>query len=162
MICESYYQAIRTATPSQIETIDMARAACTTRQRTASRTSQRQGGDRLRHGAALVHARLRAALARLGLKHGGRPSPGRALRLQPERDPIPMAEAIMRHFYGHKVYVTSCGVRPGERDPFVDAVLEEMGIELGRFRPKSFDDLDDSSFDVVVSLSPEAHHKAWS
>lgn len=25
MICESYYQAIRTATPSQIETIDMAR-----------------------------------------------------------------------------------------------------------------------------------------
>jgi protein-tyrosine-phosphatase len=72
----------------------------------------------------------------------------------------PMAEAIMRHFYGHKVYVTSCGVRPGERDPFVDAVLEEMGIELGKFRPKSFDDLEDSSFDVVVSLSPEAHHKA--
>ncbi|MFO1091608.1 MAG: low molecular weight phosphatase family protein [Hyphomicrobiales bacterium] len=73
----------------------------------------------------------------------------------------PMAEAIMRHFYGHKVYVASCGVRPGERDPFVDAVLHEMGIELGKFRPKSFDDIEDSSsFDVVVSLSPEAHHKA--
>lgn len=72
----------------------------------------------------------------------------------------PMAEAIMRHFYGRKVFVASCGVRPGERDPFVDAVLEEMGVELGKFRPRGFDDLEDTSFDMVISLSPEAHHRA--
>ncbi len=71
-----------------------------------------------------------------------------------------MAAAIMRHFYGRKVFVASCGVRPGEADPFVAAVMDEMGIEIGRHRSQSFDDLEDSSFDIVVSLSPEAHHRA--
>lgn len=71
-----------------------------------------------------------------------------------------MAAALMRHYYGHKVYVASAGVRPGERDPFVTAVMDEMGIDVGRHRPQSFADLEDSSFDVVISLSPEAHHRA--
>ena len=71
-----------------------------------------------------------------------------------------MAEAIMKHFYGRKVYVQSCGVKPGERDPFVTAVMDEMGIDLGKHRPRSFADIEDASFDLVVSLSPEAHHRA--
>jgi protein-tyrosine-phosphatase len=71
-----------------------------------------------------------------------------------------MAAAIMKHFYGHRVYVASCGVRPGSSDPFVDAVMDEMGIELGKHRPQGFEDLEDSSFDLVISLSPEAHHRA--
>ena len=66
----------------------------------------------------------------------------------------------MKHFYGHKVYVASCGVKPGQADPFVAAVMDEMGIEMGRHRPQGFGDLEDSSFDVVISLSPEAHHRA--
>ena len=72
----------------------------------------------------------------------------------------PMAAAIMKHFYGHKVYVASCGVRPGQADPFVAAVMDEIGIDLAKHRPQGFDDLEDSSFDIVVSLSPEAHHRA--
>ena len=71
-----------------------------------------------------------------------------------------MAAAIMKHFYGHRVYVASCGVRPGTNDPFVHAVMDEMGIDLGRHWPQSFEDLEDSSFDLVISLSPEAHHRA--
>lgn len=71
-----------------------------------------------------------------------------------------MAAAIMKHFYGHKVHVASCGVRPGQADPFVAAVMHEMGIDIGKHRPQSFADLEDSSFDIVVSLSPEAHHQA--
>ncbi|MBC8036713.1 MAG: low molecular weight phosphatase family protein [Rhizobiales bacterium] len=72
-----------------------------------------------------------------------------------------MAAAIMKHFYGHKVYVASCGLKPaGERDPFVAAVMDEMGIDVGKHRPQGFDDLEDSSFDIVISLSPEAHHRA--
>jgi protein-tyrosine-phosphatase len=71
-----------------------------------------------------------------------------------------MAAAIMKHFYGHKVYVASCGVRPGAADPFVGAVMDEMGIDIGKHRPQGFDDLEDSSFDLVISLSPEAHHRA--
>lgn len=66
----------------------------------------------------------------------------------------------MRHFYGSKVYVDSCGVRAGERDPFVTAVMDEFGIDTSKHRPKSFEDLEDSSFDLVISLSPEAHHQA--
>jgi len=71
-----------------------------------------------------------------------------------------MAAAIFKHFYGHKVYVASAGVKPGHADPFVAAVMDEMGIDVGKHRPQGFDDLEDSSFDLVVSLSPEAHHRA--
>ena len=71
-----------------------------------------------------------------------------------------MAAAIMRHFYGRKVYVASCGVRPGTADPFVTTVMDEIGIDIGKHRPQGFDDLEDSSFDLVISLSPEAHHRA--
>jgi protein-tyrosine-phosphatase len=72
----------------------------------------------------------------------------------------PMAAAIMRHFYGHRIYVASCGVKPGPADPFAATVMDEMGIEMAKHRPQSFADLEDTSFDIVVSLSPEAHHRA--
>ncbi len=71
-----------------------------------------------------------------------------------------MAEAIMKHLYGHKVYVQSCGLKPGRRDDFVTAAMEEIGIDVARHRPRSFDDIEDASFDVAISLSPEAHHRA--
>jgi protein-tyrosine-phosphatase len=72
----------------------------------------------------------------------------------------PMAEGLTRHFYGHRIYVASCGVRAGEPDPIVAVVMDELGIDLRRHRPQSFKDLSDDSFDVIVSLSPEAHHWA--
>jgi protein-tyrosine-phosphatase len=72
----------------------------------------------------------------------------------------PMAAGIARHLYGNRVFITSCGVKPSERDPFVTAVMDEIGIDLSKHRPQSFDDLEDSSFDIVISLSPEAHHRA--
>ena len=72
----------------------------------------------------------------------------------------PIAAGLMKHFYGSTVFVASCGVRAGETDPFTAAVMEEFGIPLGRHRPQSFEDLADTSFDLVISLSPEAHHKA--
>jgi len=72
----------------------------------------------------------------------------------------PMAEAIMKHLHGRSVFVDSVGVRPGEIDPFVVAVMAEIGIDLSRHRAKSFDQLEDASFDVVISLSPEAQHRA--
>jgi protein-tyrosine-phosphatase len=72
----------------------------------------------------------------------------------------PMAAALMRHFHGHRVYVDSAGLRAGETDPYVTLVMDEIGIDLARHRAKSFEDLDDNSFDLIVSLSPEAHHGA--
>ncbi len=72
----------------------------------------------------------------------------------------PMAEGIMKHLHGRRVYVDSVGVRETPLDPFAAAVMEEMGIDIGGHRAKTFDDLEDTSFDMVVSLSPEAQHKA--
>jgi len=71
-----------------------------------------------------------------------------------------MAEGLMRHLYGHKIYVASCGVRPEDLDPFAVTVMEDLGIDIARHRPRSFEDLEDASFDLVISLSPEAHHRA--
>lgn len=72
----------------------------------------------------------------------------------------PIAEAVMKYLHGQKVYVQSVGLRPQPIDPFVVAVLDEIGVDLSRHRPKSFDDLEDDYFDLVISLSPEAQHRA--
>lgn len=72
----------------------------------------------------------------------------------------PMAEALLKHVHGKRIYVDSVGVRAAELDPFVVIVMQELGIDLSRHRGKTFDDLADTSFDVVVTLSPEAQHKA--
>ncbi len=72
----------------------------------------------------------------------------------------PMAEALLKRRLGRTVYVDSCGLRRGELDPFVIEVMGELGINMGKHRPKSFDDLEDGFFDLIVSLSPEAQHRA--
>ena len=72
----------------------------------------------------------------------------------------PIAESIMKHYFGHKVYVDSVGVRLGETNAFVFAVMEEIGIDLSRHNPKTFDQLEDTSYDLVISLSPDAQHRA--
>ena len=72
----------------------------------------------------------------------------------------PMAEAIAKHLFGRSIYFDSVGLRKGEPDPFAVQVLDEIGIDISRHKAKSFDDLEDSSFDLIVTLSPEAQHRA--
>ena len=72
----------------------------------------------------------------------------------------PMAEGLLKRHIGRRLYVDSVGVREGDTDPFMVAVMAELGINLERHRTKCFDQLEDSSFDLVISLSPEAHHRA--
>ncbi|MGH6931541.1 MAG: low molecular weight phosphatase family protein [Dongiaceae bacterium] len=72
----------------------------------------------------------------------------------------PMAESMLKLLHGRQVFVDSVGVRVGELDGFAVAVMDEIGIDIGRHRGKSFDDLEDTSFDLIISLSPEAHHRA--
>jgi protein-tyrosine-phosphatase len=72
----------------------------------------------------------------------------------------PMAAAMLRHLAGRTLYVESAGVRAGELDPLAVAAMEEIGIEIGKHRPRCFEDLEDSNFDLVITLSPEAQHKA--
>ena len=72
----------------------------------------------------------------------------------------PMAAAIMHHHYGHKIYVASCGIAAGDPDPFVGMIMDEIGIDLKKHRPHSFEDLEDSAFDLLITLSPEAKSRA--
>ena len=71
-----------------------------------------------------------------------------------------MAEAMLKHLHGHTIYVDSVGARSGEVDGFAVAAMDEIGIDISGHRSKTFDELEDTSFDLVVSLSPEAQHKA--
>lgn len=76
----------------------------------------------------------------------------------------PMAEGLFKRFYGTRAFVDSCGLKPdpaGEGiDPFVVAVMDELGLDVSGHKPKTFAQLEDDSFDVVVSLTPEAQHRA--
>jgi protein-tyrosine-phosphatase len=72
----------------------------------------------------------------------------------------PMAEALLKHHRGTAMYVDSCGVRAGQLDPFAVEVLNEIGVNLTRHRPKSFEQMEDGFFDLIISLTPEAHHRA--
>jgi protein-tyrosine-phosphatase len=72
----------------------------------------------------------------------------------------PMAAALMRHLAGESLYVESAGVRAGALDPLAVEAMEEIGLKIGQHRPRRFEDLEDGSFDLVITLSPEAQHKA--
>lgn len=72
----------------------------------------------------------------------------------------PMAEGIARHLFGRDVFIASAGVKPGEPDSFAIAAMDEIGIDIAKHKPHSFKDLEDDGFDLIVSLSPEAHHTA--
>jgi protein-tyrosine-phosphatase len=72
----------------------------------------------------------------------------------------PMAAAILRHLAGRRLYVESAGVKAGGPDPFANAVMDEIGIDIAGHRPSTLKELHDTSFDLIVTLSPEAHHQA--
>jgi protein-tyrosine-phosphatase len=86
----------------------------------------------------------------------------------------PIAEALLKRLAGDRIYVDSCGLkRPSvvhddvrdedvaaPVDPFVEVVMAELGCDVTHHRPKTFSDLEDSSFDLVISLTPEAQHRS--
>ena len=72
----------------------------------------------------------------------------------------PIAAGIMKQLFGHRIYVDSAGLRAGRLDPFAVAVMYEIGIDISSHQPKTFEDLEDTSFDLIISLSPEAQHHA--
>jgi len=74
-----------------------------------------------------------------------------------------MAAALLKQMLGTSLYVGSAGVRKGELDAFAVAAMEEIGIDIHAHRPMTFEELDDLeglNFDLIITLAPEAHHKA--
>jgi protein-tyrosine-phosphatase len=75
----------------------------------------------------------------------------------------PMAAGLFQQMFGKSVYVGSAGVQKGEVDPFAVAAMAEIGIDISRHKPITFEELEDLeglNFDLIVTLSPPAHHKA--
>jgi len=72
----------------------------------------------------------------------------------------PMAEALARSMLPKGTYIASAGVRKGEPDPFVEAVLSELGLTSPKRQPQTLEELEDDFFDLIVTLAPEAHHRA--
>ena len=75
----------------------------------------------------------------------------------------PMAAGLLRQMLGTSVYVGSAGVQKGELDPFAVAAMDEIGIDIARHKPITFEELDDLeglNFDLIITLSPPAHHRA--
>jgi protein-tyrosine-phosphatase len=75
----------------------------------------------------------------------------------------PMAAGLFSLLFGRRIYVGSAGVRKRDLDPFAVAAMEEVGIDITKHRPHTFEELEDwegLNFDLIVSLAPEAHHKA--
>jgi protein-tyrosine-phosphatase len=75
----------------------------------------------------------------------------------------PMAAALFRQMMGRTAYVGSAGVRKGELDSFAVAAMDEIGLDIAKHHPMTFEELEDwegLNFDLIVTLAPEAHHKA--
>ena len=74
----------------------------------------------------------------------------------------PMAASLLQQMFP-QLYVKSAGVRKGELDPFVVSVMAELGQDISTHKPTTFEELEDwegLNFDLIITLSPEAHHKA--
>jgi protein-tyrosine-phosphatase len=74
-----------------------------------------------------------------------------------------MAESLLRQMFPQSMYVKSAGVRKGELDPFAVAVMAELGQDIAGHKPITFEELDDwegLNFDLIITLAPEAHHRA--
>jgi protein-tyrosine-phosphatase len=75
----------------------------------------------------------------------------------------PMAQSLLQQMFPRALYVKSAGVKKGELDPFAVTVMAELGQDIARHKPITFEELDNwegLNFDLIITLSPEAHHKA--
>ena len=75
----------------------------------------------------------------------------------------PMAASLLQRMFPHALYVKSAGVRKGELDHFAVTAMEEIGRDIAKHKPMTFEELEDwegLNFDLIITLSPEAHHKA--
>jgi protein-tyrosine-phosphatase len=75
----------------------------------------------------------------------------------------PIAAALFGQIFGRSIYVGSAGVRKGELDPFAVAVMDEIGLDISRHKPVTFEEIEEwegLNFDLIITLAPEAHHRA--
>ena len=72
----------------------------------------------------------------------------------------PMAEALTKKHFGHDIFVQSAGVNAGTTDGFMLQVMDEIGIDMRQHKPTTLEELGDDFYDIIITLSPEAHHRS--
>ncbi len=72
----------------------------------------------------------------------------------------PMAEAMARQILGDTLEIASAGIYQGGLDPFVEVIMQEIGINVDGHEPREFSDLDTLDFDLVIALTPKSAEEA--
>jgi len=160
LLCDSYYAALSEAKPARIEAIDIGR-------RGLHDEGSKLLMERLKGKIAIdfdTARRLFTLICALQMKQvGAAPtSKTQSVLFVCTRNAVrsPMAAALARHCLGPSVHVASAGLHYGEPDAFAAEVAAEIGAPIHAYMPRTIEDLADESFDLVVSLSPEARDVA--
>jgi uncharacterized protein (UPF0262 family)/protein-tyrosine-phosphatase len=156
-IRDSYYEAIRSASSYQIETVDMARRALHNEAAELLRTrldnKLQIDLNTARRLFTLICA-VQPYAARVDERESQLPSVLFVCSMNSVRSP--MAAALARKNFPGRVIARSAGVRSGKADGFVHEVMEEIGMDMSVHTPHILDELVASRFDLVVALSPDA------
>lgn len=156
-IRDSYYDAIKTGSTYQIETVDMARRGlhndAAELLRTRLENKLEMDLNTARRLFTLICA-VQPFASRIDERESNLPSVLFVCSMNSVRSPI--AAALARRFFPGRLIVRSAGVRSGKADAFVEEVMEEIGIDMSVHTPHTMDELVASHFDLVITLSPDA------
>ena len=156
-IRDSYYDAIKTGSTYQIETVDMARRGLHNEAAELLRTrldnKLEMDLNTARRLFTLVCA-VQPFASRIDERESNLPTVLFVCSMNSVRSPI--AAALARRFFPGRLIVRSAGVRSGKADGFVHEVMEEVGIDMSVHTPHTMDELVANHFDLVVTLSQDA------
>ena len=156
-IRDSYYEAIRSASSRQIETVDMARRSLHNEAAELLRTRLDNKLDMDINTARRLFTLICAVqpyAARIDERESKLPIVLFVCSMNSVRSPI--AAALARKFFPGRLIARSAGVRSGKADAFVHEVMEEIGVDMSVHTPHTMDELVANRFDLVVTLSPDA------
>lgn len=156
-IRDSYYEAIKTSSPFQIEAVDMARRGLHNEAAELLRTrldnKLEMDLNTARRLFTLICA-VQPFASRIDERESNLPTVLFVCSMNSVRSPI--AAALARKFFPGRLIVRSAGVRSGKGDGFVHDVMEEVGIDMSVHTPHTMDELAANHFDLVVTLSADA------
>jgi len=156
-IRDSYYEAIKTSSPFQIEAVDMARRGIHNEAAELLRTrldnKLEMDLNTARRLFTLICA-VQPYARRIDERESTLPTVLFVCSMNSVRSPI--AAALARRFFPGRIIARSAGVRSGKADGFVHEVMEEIGIDMSVHTPHTMDELVATHFDLVVTLSPDA------
>jgi uncharacterized protein (UPF0262 family)/protein-tyrosine-phosphatase len=156
-IRDSYYEAIKTSSPFQIEAVDMARRGMHDEAaellRTRLRNKLEMDMNTARRLFTLICA-VQPYASRIDERDSDLPAVLFVCSMNSVRSPI--AAALARKIFPGRLIARSAGVRSGKADSFVHEVMEEIGVDMSVHTPHTLDELAATRFDLVVTLSPDA------